>query len=408
MESSSLSEILYNLKDEVYCAFPDSFWVRAEVSECRENQSGHCYLELIEKDENERIIAKSRASIWAQVYRLLKPYFEGETGLILQPGMKILVQANFEFHEVYGFSMNITDIEPSFTVGDIALKRDKIIKRLTEEGVVDMNKMLDVPIVPRRIAIVSSGTAAGYGDFMNQLNNNRFGYTFSCTLFTAKMQGEQTTESVIEALDNIASQIDDFDVVAIIRGGGATSELSAFDSYELAYYCTQFPLPILSGIGHQRDVSVIDAVANQSLKTPTAVADFLIDSVRDYEDTLSDLLLRAVRLVQEKIDRQEDLLLQYKMRLVQLPQKIMTLKMRQLDALWLTFQSSVRRSLDAKKQDLLLLQQRIAFCSPDECLSRGYVRVFGKNGWIKSVADLREGDEVKMQFADGEKSATIK
>ncbi len=408
MESFSLSEILHNLKEEIHDFFPDPVWIHAEISECRENQSGHCYAELIEKDSRDRITAKIRANIWAMVYGALKPYFESVTGQPLQAGMKVLVQATFEFHEVYGLSLSITDIDPSYTLGDIALKRDKIIRQLTEDGVLDMNKELQLALVPYRVAIISSPTAAGYGDFCNHLQHNRFGYKFRCTLFAAQMQGENTEKSVIAALDNIAEQVENFDVVVIIRGGGATSELSAFDNYNLAYYCTQFPLPILAGIGHQRDLSVVDYVAYKSMKTPTAVADFLIECCMNYEERLNDLRTRAVSAFKVHLDEHQRHLFMLSVRMGQAPQKIFLNCARHLNNTYMKLQMAAHKQVDMHKQSLRALQQRLSLASPDECLSRGYVRIFKNGEWVKNSPTLSKEDQVEIQFEDGTKKAVIK
>jgi exodeoxyribonuclease VII large subunit len=226
----------------------------AEISELNMNRSGHCYLELIEKDSlSDKIIAKSRATIWAFTFRTLKAYFETTTGETLRGGLKVLLKASIEFHEVFGFSLNIQDIDPQYTLGDLARKKAQIIQQLTSEGVLDMNKGLPFPLVPQRIAVISSETAAGYGDFLNQLETNSFGYCFFTELFPAIMQGDKASESIILALEHVYSHIDEFDLVAIMRGGGSKSDLNCFDDYELAYFITQFPLPILTGIGHERD-----------------------------------------------------------------------------------------------------------------------------------------------------------
>ncbi len=286
-EKLSLTELQLIIRDSLYMALPDMYWVVAEISEIKENFNGHCYLELIEKNPDEKNVrARVRAIIWNNRYRFLKALFENITGESLQEGFNILIKVKIEYHELYGLSLVITDIDPAFTIGEMAIKRQLVIKRLEEEGVFSMNKELEMPILPQRIAIISSSGAAGYSDFINHLKGNSFGYIFYSALIESAMQGSETEEGVISALNRIANNSHLFDVVVIIRGGGSQSDLSWFDSYNIAYHITQFPLPVITGIGHEKDISVADMVANRSLKTPTAVADFLIAKVSEAEEQL--------------------------------------------------------------------------------------------------------------------------
>ncbi len=301
----TLSELNNLIKDALLDAFPGTVWVVAEVSELKENRSGHCYLELIEK-EGSTIAARSRATIWSYTYRMLKPYFETTTGQLFTQGIKILVQATVEFHSAYGLSLNIKDIDPTYTVGDMALQRKEILNRLQAEGVFDMNKELDLPLVPQKIAVISSATAAGYQDFMNQLENNEYGIRFYPKLFEAYMQGADTVPSIIHALERIFHYEDFFDAVAIIRGGGATADLSSFDNYDLALNITQFPLPVITGIGHEKDDTIIDMVAHTRLKTPTAVAEFFVSGVARFYERLMDLENNVVQLTRETIGFQQE------------------------------------------------------------------------------------------------------
>ena len=237
MEQQALS--LYELnglvKRSIRSCLPDTYWVQAELSDVRSNYSGHCYLEFIQKDASgNNLIAKARGTIWSNIYKMLKPYFEQETGQAFTSGIKVLVQVSVEFHELYGYSLTVLDIDPTYTVGDMERKRREILRQLEEEGVIDLNKELEMPMLPQRIAVISSATAAGYGDFCNQLANNPRGYGFRTELFPAIMQGERVEESILSALDAINNRLEEFDVVVIIRGGGATSDLSGFDTYLLA------------------------------------------------------------------------------------------------------------------------------------------------------------------------------
>jgi exodeoxyribonuclease VII large subunit len=286
-ERLSLTELQLMIRDSLYIALPDMYWVIAEISEINENYSGHCYLEIIEKHpDDQNVKAKAKAIIWSKRYRFLKSFFENITGESLREGLKILVKIKVEYHELYGLSLIITDIDPAFTIGDMAMKRQMVIQRLEEEGVFTMNKEIHFPIAPQRIAIISSKNAAGYSDFIKQLTDNSYGYIFNTVLIEAAMQGTDTEQGIISALDKIAIDYHLFDLVVIIRGGGSQSDLSWFDSYNIAYHITQFPIPVITGIGHDKDISVTDMVAYNSLKTPTAVADFLIECVSDAENRL--------------------------------------------------------------------------------------------------------------------------
>jgi exodeoxyribonuclease VII large subunit len=305
MENSPLSlyELLGGVKMSLKNNLPAAQWVTAEISELKVNYSGHCYLELIEKDNTgESIKAKVRATIWASVYRMIQPYFETATRSKLAAGMKVMVKATVEFHELYGFSLNITDIEPSYTVGEMALKKQEIINRLIAEGVFEMNKSQYLPDLPRRIAVVSSKTAAGFGDFMDQLLNNNFGYKFYVKLFPAVMQGAEAEQSIISALDSVFGLEEFFDLVVIIRGGGAQSDLNCFNSYWLAYHICQFPLPVLTGIGHEQDETIADLVAHTRLKTPTAVAEFLVGIFRQADEKINDLSATLAELATDLIE----------------------------------------------------------------------------------------------------------
>ena len=301
----TLFELNERIKEALLETFPSAVWVVAEISELKENRNGHCYLELIEKEGSE-IIARSRATIWSYTYRMLKPYFESTTGRMFTHGIKILVQASVEYHPAYGLSLNIKDIDPVYTMGDLALQRKEIIARLQTDGVFDMNRDLQLPLVPQKIAVISSKTAAGYQDFMSHLENNEHGFHFYTHLFEAYMQGSEAVPSIIRALEKIFQYDDFFDAVAIIRGGGATADLSCFDNYELAFNITQFPLPVITGIGHEKDDTIIDLVAHTRLKTPTAVAGFFIAGVERYYKRLLDLENEIISLTREIINEQND------------------------------------------------------------------------------------------------------
>jgi exodeoxyribonuclease VII large subunit len=290
-------------------ALPGMYWVIAEISEIKENYNGHCYLELVEKLTDEvSIRSRVKAVIWSSRYRFLKSFFESSTGESLREGLKILVRAKIEYHEIYGLSLVINDIDPAFTMGEMALKRQQILKKLEEEGVLTMNKDLDFPAIPQRIAIISSRNAAGYTDFMKHLTGNNYGYVFYTALIETAMQGIETEAGVIKALEKIASHLGKFDLAVIIRGGGSQTDLSWFDNYNIAYYITQFPLPVITGIGHEKDLTVTDIVAYRSLKTPTAVADYLIECMNNAE-------VRLLEMSKDIIDKSQFILNESKMRI---------------------------------------------------------------------------------------------
>lgn len=306
----SLLEFNNLVKTTIENSFTDYISIAAEINSINVNRTGHCYIELVEKDKfSNKILAKTRATIWAANYRMLAPFFESVTGKPLSEGIKILFKANVNYHEVFGFSINIIDIDPNYTLGDIERKKQETIKKLDNDGVIEMNKELEINPIIKKIAIISSATAAGYEDFINQLENNNHNFKFHYKLFEAYMQGNNAEDSILEAFNNIFEYSDFFDVAIIIRGGGAKSDLSIFDSYNIAYYITQFPIPVISGIGHERDNSVIDIVANKSVKTPTAVAEFIINNNNTFKEYIFDLV-NSFKYNTEEIIEKENITLE--------------------------------------------------------------------------------------------------
>ncbi|WP_353123536.1 exodeoxyribonuclease VII large subunit [Dysgonomonas capnocytophagoides] len=405
----SLYELNNLVRGVIADTFSQRFWIRAEMSDVRCNQNGHCYLEFIEKDSNNKtIIAKARGSIWSNVFRMLKAYFESETGQAFASGLKVLVQVSVEFHELYGYSLNVHDIDPSYTLGDQAKNRTLIIKQLEEEGVLDLNKELPLAKIANRIAVISSPTAAGYEDFCNQLTNNKDGFIFYNKLFPAIMQGDRTEQSIIAALDRIYENIDKFDAVVIIRGGGATSDLSSFDSYLLAANCAQFPLPIITGIGHERDDTVLDIVAHTRAKTPTAVAEFLIKHI--YEST------------SELIDIQDSIIFETNKRLIEEATILNTLvtkysyiikdrtkdQLNKLDIISEKIKNAAIRVLQDQKHILESKEQYIEHNSPENILKKGYTLTLSGKKIIKSKAGVKKGDNIITRFADGEVESLVK
>jgi exodeoxyribonuclease VII large subunit len=305
---------LFDLQRQIKSSLDDAFalpvWVKAEISEMTVNRSGHCYLDLVETEAGtDTVIARCRATIWSYTFRMLKPYFETTTGQAFAQGIKILVQAKIEYHEVFGFSLNIRDIDPVYTLGDLARQRREIINKLKEDGVFEMNKELELPVVPQRIAIISSPTAAGLQDFVDQLHNNPHKFVFYTKLFPAIMQGSEAPRSIMNALDFIYEYENLFDAVVIIRGGGAQIDLACFDNYELAFHAAQFPLPIITGIGHDKDDSVLDMVAHTRMKTPTAVAEFLISGALQFAQHLNELETHFIELVNDQLEANKDRLM---------------------------------------------------------------------------------------------------
>ncbi|MCI7338311.1 MAG: exodeoxyribonuclease VII large subunit [Bacteroidales bacterium] len=406
-ESYSLSELGKCIKMTLKTAFAEPVWVRAEISEMHENVSGHCYLDLIEKaDDTDVLVAKQKATIWAFTYRMLKPYFESETGATLRAGMKVLLLCEVEFHEVYGVSLNVRDIDPAFTVGEMAVRRAEIIRRLTDDGIVDMNKQQPLAPVPQRVAVISSATAAGYGDFCDQLRNNVFGYTFYTKLFPATMQGAQTEQSVVAALDKICDFIDNFDVVVIIRGGGATSDLVAFDNYNLALHCAQFPLPIISGIGHQRDESVVDLVAHTRVKTPTAAAEFLVARINDFEKNI-DEMAQNVAFSAREVVHDELLRLQQRIARLGVVQRVCVRHDAALQHLTMRLRNAAKMAISSEEKRMALVEKSIEYADPATLLQRGFTLTIKHGKIVKSVCDVASGDIVTTHLADGAFTAMV-
>ena len=411
MEQQSLS--LYELnglvKRSIRSCLTDTYWVQAELSDVRSNYTGHCYLEFIQKDaEGNNLIAKARGTIWSNIYKMLKPYFEQETGQSFTSGIKVLVQVSVEFHELYGYSLTVLDIDPTYTVGDMERKRREILRQLEEEGVIDLNKDLEMPMLPQRVAVISSSTAAGYGDFCNQLANNSRGYGFHVELFPAIMQGERVEESILAALDAIYHRMEEFDVVVIIRGGGATSDLSGFDTYLLAASCAQFPLPIITGIGHERDDTVIDKVAHTRVKTPTAAAEYLISMMDKCADVLDGMSLRLMQGVRNR------LLWEYR-RIENLKQRIPSVAVKRIaDAKYgllvaqRDLQMSSRQFLFKKKHRLELLQQRLNDALPEKQLARGYSITLKDGKAVKDASMLKKGDTLVTMLYQGKVESEVK
>ena len=408
MTSISLSELTSRIQETIRSNFDSSLWIRAEISELRENPGGHCYLELIEKDSvSDTLLAKTKATIWASTYRMLKPYFESSTGQTLRSGLNVLVAVSVEFHGLYGFSLNIRDIDPTYTIGEMAARRLQIIRHLEADGVLEMNKQLEFPVLPQSLAIISSATAAGYGDFCDQLANDSSQFAFHKKLFPAIMQGDQAEQSIIAALEKIYSTIDLFDVVVIIRGGGATTDLACFDSYELALNCAQFPLPIISGIGHQRDISILDMVAHTSVKTPTAAAEFLISVMQDAENKVVNLMADIQDIIRNRIDNELRFFDHTKFRIKQILQSWVVQKSYVLERQKSRLKSTVRLQLLKQTNRLALLEKTIETHSPVFLLKHGYTITSLNGKRISSVNQVKPGDKIRTFVADGEFGSVV-
>lgn len=408
MTSITLSELTSQIQQTLRLAFDTPVWIRAEISELRENPGGHCYLELIEKDaDSDALLAKTKATIWASTYRMLKPYFESSTGQTLRSGLNVLVAVTVEFHGVYGFSLNVRDIDPTFTIGEMAARRLKIIRQLEEDGIVDMNKQLPFPELPQRLAIISSATAAGYDDFCDQLNNDPSHFVFYTKLFPSVMQGDQAEASIISALEKIYGNIDLFDVVVIIRGGGATTDLACFDSYDLALNCAQFPLPIIAGIGHQRDVSILDMVVHSSVKTPTAAAEFLIAKLQNAEDMVVSLVSDIRYVINNRIEAESHFINQIQLQIKQTLRSWVLQKTHLLERQKSRLQSNVRMQLLKQNNKLSLLDKNIETHSPSFLLKHGYTITTLNGKRITSAGQVKNGDKIRTFVVDGEFESEI-
>lgn len=387
------------------------YWVEAELSEVREVR-GHCYMQLVQYDRSEEggkrkryentPIAQASAKCWQSSWQLLRPYFEKETGQRLHAGMKVLLQVYANFHETYGFSWIVTDIDPTYTMGDMARKRQEIIRVLKDEGVFGLQKELPLPLFCQRIAVISSANAAGYGDFVNQLENNEYGFQFHTRLFPAVMQGEDVEKSVIAALEQIfRGSENSFDCVVIIRGGGATADLSGFDTLALAENVANFPLPIITGIGHERDESILDMVSHTRVKTPTAAAAFLIDHLKEVLEVLNDAQERITRYAQQKLST---LNAQLSVVAEAIPRLFSVVKTRQdarLDSMQEKMTMLIERRLETEQHRIQLISEKVKSLDPTLLLRRGYSITLHNGKVVKDVSVLNTGDELETRLAHG-------
>ena len=392
-EHFSLRQLNLMVRDAIEMQLPDEYWVEAELSECRE-RGGHCYMELIEKDEQTNTpIARASAKCWRQTWQMVQPHFEHVTGQPLHAGLKVLLRVYAQFHETFGFSWIVTDIDPTYTIGDMARRRQEIIRQLKEEGVFDLQRELHIPMFAQHIAVISAAGAAGYGDFVHQLEDNDYGFKFDVQLFPAIMQGEQVEQSIIAALNKIyeanalvGSPTDRFDCVVIIRGGGATADLSGFDTLALAENVAQFPLPIITGIGHDRDESILDMVSNTRVKTPTAAAALLIDNLLQVLTRVDSAQQRLTTAISQRFANQKE----------------------RLSSMQTIIPVLAQRILSNAKHRLELLELQLQGYDPQLLLRRGYSITLHDGRAVRDPKQLKAGDEIETRVEHGSIISTVK
>lgn len=452
MKQLSLSELSQMVQQAIRASLDESFWVKAEIAQIKENYSGHCYLELVEKTpQGDKIVAQSKAMIWSNTYRILKPYFQTCARQNLCAGIKILVRVKVDYHPVFGLSLVIYDIDPAYTVGDLAMRKMAIIKQLQDDGIFDMNHELQMPLVPQKIAIISSETAAGYLDFISHLQNNQYGYHFDISLFPAYMQGEKAETSIIEAFDCIYQNAGKYDLVAIIRGGGSQTDLSCFDSYEIASNVAQFPLPVLTGIGHEQDDSVTDMVACLRMKTPTAAAEYLINTLFEFECRLEEKTRWAIDYFEQHLEEQkqglndllerlpdfldtvflkENMLLQqlnYKLakfvdkkidqetysnkllitRLENVLKRNITSQETTIDYKIKDLQQAITNFFKYQKNKIIQFESTAHLSDPEHILKKGFSITLLNSKPILDASQLTEGEIITTRFYKGEKKSKI-
>lgn len=380
----SLYELQQRVKEAVDGAMKELLWVSGEISEFKQNSNGHCYMELVDYNSDQGVVAaRARAVVWSRNAAMLLPYFKTLTGSELAAGMKILVKVQVQYTPLYGLSLNILDIEPTFTVGEAEINRRKVIGRLESEGMFGLNALRPLAALPRKIAVISSATAAGYRDFIRHLSNNECGAAFYIKLFKSPMQGADAPGGIIASLYKIADELEqgeEYDAVAIIRGGGSVLDLASFDDYNLALHIAQFPIPVLTGIGHDHDCHVADLVAYRFLKTPTAVADYIVELYAVQHARIERLALRAVSAAREIVDRRG----------------------RELDLFRANLVHAARAILEREKSRLALAEYKIGALNPAALLEKGYAVVADSQGRrIMSAGELPESGQIRLFMKDG-------
>ena len=401
MDAITLQELNRQVSDVINRTFQEAVWVTAELSDVRIAQNGHCYMQLVQKDPKRgTMLAFANAHIWANRWWLIRDAFQQQTGEAFRSGLKVMLCVQVTMHETYGYALNILDVDPSYTLGEMARRRMEIIRQLQQDGTIDMNRELEMPLLPQRVAIISAAGAAGFGDFSQQLAQNEWGLQFYTHLFPAVMQGERTESSVIEALECIYEHLELFDVVVIIRGGGATGDLASFDSYEMASCVANFPLPVITGIGHDRDQTVLDRVAHTSVKTPTAAAALLIDLTAQQLQYLEQLKQAVIEHTHGRIEKEE-------MRLSQLTNAVrgshisLGQQLNRLTLMGERIKMLAQRRIESDKQKLEYLQKAIKLVQPENILRRGFsiVRIDGKA--VRDAREVKAGTLIDIETAKG-------
>ena len=411
----TLRQLNLMVRDAIAMQLPDEYWVEAELSECRE-RGGHCYMELVEKDDNNNTpVARASAKCWRQTWQMMQPYFERTTGQPLRAGLKVLLKVYAQFHEAYGFSWIVTDIDPTYTLGDMARRRQEIIRKLKEEGVFDLQRELHISPFAKRIAVISASNAAGYGDFCRQLEDNEYGFRFSVQLFSATMQGELVESSVISALNEIYRQCQQltaqgqqpYDVVVIIRGGGATADLSGFDTLALAENVAQFPLPVITGIGHDRDESILDMVANTHVKTPTAAATLLIDHLAQTLRRIEEAQNRLTMYIHQRISSYQVRLSNIAVLIPNLALQTVANAHHRIDLLESRIPITIERHITNQKHLLEQLNIKLQSLDPQILLSRGYSITLKDGRTVRDPQQLKPGDTLETRVEKGTIKSTV-
>lgn len=402
----TLYELQHMVRTTVEECFATPLWVSAEISELKVNRSGHCYLNLVEKGNSEGAPrAEARAVIWRNNYTQIDAMFREATGSPLASGIGVLVRVVVTYHEIYGFSLQIIDLDPNYTLGDVERRRRETIERLKEDGVWDMNRELSLPRPLLRIAVVSSATAAGYRDFMTEIGSSPF--NFNVTLFEATMQGEGAEESVVNALSAIAERESDFDIAVIIRGGGSTSDLALFDSYRIALYVTQMPMAVITGIGHDKDVSVVDMVAHYMCKTPTAVGAFLVDSATAELNTIYDLSNEFRQLSEQMLNNQSSYIAQRKLELCHLASQNISNHSHNLSAIEQSIKELSSHIIATEEQRIESFKRLTESYSLDNILKLGFALVQTSEGIITSACGVGIGDQIEITLHNGTINAVV-
>lgn len=381
-----LSELQDRIKKSVEGAVPGKLWIRAETGDVKFHSAGHCYIDLIDKEERGAVKAKVQAIIWASTFRVIRPYFETTTGRQLERGLSILVNAVVQYSPLYGLSLVIYDIDPSFTIGEQELKRQQTIAKLKEEGMFGINSSIPITPLPRNIAIISSETAAGYRDFMKQLHENDYGFVFNTTLFPAPMQGESAPAGIIAAMEKVAENLQNFDLLLIIRGGGANQDLICFDNYELSLNIAQFPLPVITGIGHDHDIHIVDMISHTTVKTPTAAAVFILELFIAQEQQLISTTRRLFLSMQGRIDNELSKIERVKERIASI--------------------TAARFREEEYRADLN--EKRVLAASPLLILEKGFSLVLKEGKRVSSISELKEDQEISLLLKDGKVICNIK